>query len=580
FVRIENIQKDEVVVDGGRAMFLCHVTPPQAHHLGKDLPVAVHWTFAGRRLEIDPHIDGEGHYISKSSDNRHVLVITKARAEDEGEYACVATIGNQTDRAYRKLIVQRPPEPPVDVRVKSCHGNTAEISWMHGKSNGAEILGYTVQFNLLEKPEAWYDSYEESPGDSTQAFVSLAPYGTYSFRVRARNAVGCSRPSSVTSRECTTPPDRPDRNPGKVKSLTDKKGFLVIEWEPLHRLSFHGPGFCYFVLWRRKGSLAWNSATVNGTYASRFEQEVDEVYSLYEFQVKSQNDMGEAHQPAFVYAGRSFEAEPLVTVVGFQLDPKRPMTQTTAHFIWEAVDPNDRLIQGKFRGYKILYRKWDEKEVKDVYIPWSGLTMELGQQASGSVSNLPAFSTFKVQVVVVNSHYQGPPSDTIDIFTPEGTPTAVQGLFADSVTHDSVTLRWLPPERPNGILTGYDIGYQIVHETYVGSLTTVQSQANTPFRLQARINNLKPNHRYRFHVLAKTRTGRGVRSYIDVHTRNQTLTACKQKNLYNFITDCCHTVFGVIPDNGNQLTRHTVFGVISGNGKQTDTTHSVWCYIR
>lgn len=126
FVRIENSQKDEVVVDGGRAMFLCHVTP-LPHNLGKDAPVAVHWTFAGRRLDIDPLIDGEGHYISKSSENRHVLVITKARAEDEGEYACVATIGDVTDRAYRRLIVQRESVRMLFLLVMLCLAGSDQI---------------------------------------------------------------------------------------------------------------------------------------------------------------------------------------------------------------------------------------------------------------------------------------------------------------------------------------------------------------------------------------------------------------------------------------------------------------------
>lgn len=66
---------------------------------------------------------------------------------------------------------------------------------------------------------------------------------------------------------------------------------IVSLLQPLHRLSFHGPGFCYLVLWRKKGSLAWNSATVNGTYASRFEQEVDEVYGCFEVQVRLTIDM-------------------------------------------------------------------------------------------------------------------------------------------------------------------------------------------------------------------------------------------------------------------------------------------------
>lgn len=124
-----------------------------------------------------------------------------------------------------------PPDPPHDVRVLGCHGNTAEIAWVPGRSNGANTTGFTVQFNLRDSPDTWFDFYEEILPDKNKSYVELSPYGTYSFRVLARNEVGTSRPSSVTSRECTTPPDRPDRNPGGVRTKTDKKGYLVIEWE-------------------------------------------------------------------------------------------------------------------------------------------------------------------------------------------------------------------------------------------------------------------------------------------------------------------------------------------------------------
>ncbi|CAL1543864.1 unnamed protein product, partial [Lymnaea stagnalis] len=341
-------------------------------------------------------------------------MISKVKPEDEGEYACVVTIGDWSNKAKGKLIVRRPPDPPQDVRVNSCHGNAAELSWQPGKSNGANITYYIVQFSLDDKYETtWFDFYEEISGDKTTSQVELSPYGIYMFRVLARNEVGTSKPSAVPSRKCTTPPDRPDRNPSKVRTRTDKKGFLVIEWEPLHRLSFHGPGFCYIVLWRRKGSLAWNSAVVNGTYASRFEQEVEDVYGSYEIQVKSNNDMGEAHQPAFIYKGHSFEAEPQVVVSGFQLDKQRPVQESTAHFKWEHVDSEDRKMNGKFKGYKIIYWQWDEGESskKQVHIPVDTF-IPGGVEFKGSVSDLPAYSSFKFQVVVANQHYNGPPSDT------------------------------------------------------------------------------------------------------------------------------------------------------------------------
>ncbi|GFN84563.1 Pol polyprotein [Plakobranchus ocellatus] len=59
---------------------------------------------------------------------------------------------------------------------------------------------------------------------------------------------------------------------------------LETQQDPLHPLSFHGNGFGCLVLWRQKGTYGYNSAQVNGSYASSFSQEVPDVYGLDELQ--------------------------------------------------------------------------------------------------------------------------------------------------------------------------------------------------------------------------------------------------------------------------------------------------------
>ncbi|KAH9488676.1 hypothetical protein Btru_042145 [Bulinus truncatus] len=521
----EERMADVAVQEGETAKFLCPITT-LARGLGKN-QITVYWTFGGRRIEIDPDQGEEGHYSTKAFEGRQVLMIVKVKVGDEGEYGCVVSVSDWTGKAKGKLTVLRPPDPPHDVRVIRCYGIYAELSWVPGKSNGAEISHFIIQYMMKESPDSWFDFYDEVSGDKNTSTVQIQPYGTFKFRVVAHNSVGASRPSMVTSHECYTPPEKPDKNPHNVHAETDKKGFLVIAWEPLPRLLFHGPGLCYLVLWRKRGYLAWNSAVVNGTSSSRYEHEVDEIYGEFEFQVKSKNDMGEAATPPFVYQGRSFEAEPQLIINGFQLDPSRPLLATAAHFVWEHVDPEDKRLHGKFRGYKLLYWKWDDNEgsKRQVFIPDTYPSQQPGSQFKASLFDLPAYSTFHIQVVVVNTHYQGPPSDTLQVFTPEGVPEAVQGLFADTVKSDSVTLRWLPPERPNGLILGYDIGYQIVTGNHVGPLIRARLASMTPTSLQARIESLKPNVRYRFSIVAKTQAGKGDVAYIDVRTTNRTLAA-------------------------------------------------------
>jgi hypothetical protein len=75
-----------------------------------------------------------------------------------------------------------------------------------------------------------HDYFEPIPGDKNFMFVDMMPWGTYTFRLRARNELGMGDPSKPTSLSFTTPPDRPDRNPKNVATLTHKKLFLIVEW--------------------------------------------------------------------------------------------------------------------------------------------------------------------------------------------------------------------------------------------------------------------------------------------------------------------------------------------------------------
>lgn len=98
---------DVTVEEGGKAKFLCPTTS-MPRTFGKNQPFSVYWTFAGHRLDImDTDLEAESHYTSKVFDGRHVLIISKVKPDDEGEYACVATLGDRSDRAVGKLFVLR-----------------------------------------------------------------------------------------------------------------------------------------------------------------------------------------------------------------------------------------------------------------------------------------------------------------------------------------------------------------------------------------------------------------------------------------------------------------------------------------
>uniref|UniRef100_A0A2C9KKB0 Uncharacterized protein n=1 Tax=Biomphalaria glabrata TaxID=6526 RepID=A0A2C9KKB0_BIOGL len=344
YVRITEQLRNTVVEEGERAKFVCKV---EVHRLDEDR-LTVTWKANGQFLSSDD----SGRLIQKEDGSRFSLIIKKTVPGDTGVYSCLATVGLDTDMSSAHLQVKSTPDPPSNVKVSSCHGNSAGLTWDAARENGAEILGYVVQFNTSDHPDIWHDYDEQFDGSTRVATLQLYPWGTYSFRVKARNVMGSSKPSATTTRMCTTPPDRPDRNPTNVRTRTDTKKTLAVEWTPMNRLYYHGTRFRYQVKWRLKGTFTWDSAYVNDPNQGFLDIETNDVYTVYEIQVKAENSLGEAHQPAFIYLGHSGESEPLVAPTNFSLNPEHSLEPQTAHFIWDAVDTDPRVMCGKFKGYK------------------------------------------------------------------------------------------------------------------------------------------------------------------------------------------------------------------------------------
>ncbi|XP_041350235.1 neuroglian-like [Gigantopelta aegis] len=514
-VYIEDQLRNLVVDEGERARFVCKT----ATHPQDEPKLKLDWLHDGKAIEFRQ----SDKYVYKKDRSKHILIIRNTDMDDAGLYTCTATVDIDMDMSSAHLTVRGAPDPPAEVQVISCHGHSAELVWQPGRSNGEKISRFVVQFNTSEDTEVWHDYFEEIRGGEHTAFIDLPPWGTYAFRVLAKNKVGLSKPSAVTRKMCTPPPDRPDGNPKNVRTRTDEKGKLVVEWTPMHRLYHHGPGFRYHVYWRPRSSTYWNSAVVTDPRSSFYEVEVDDVYQPYEVLVKAENDLGESHQPAFVFLGYSGESEPRVVPNDFRLDPSHPVEPHSAHFIWESIDTMDDKINGMFKGYKLKYWKSSEGryKMKEVDIDMVSQRGVQDPDVRVSVLDLPAYTALRAQVAVMNQHYTGPPSQTIDFFTPEGVPGPIRRLHTEAHGPDHVLLRWLPPEVPNGILVGYNIGYQEVINKTVGPLTPISPQIDSPSTLGARITGLDPGRRYRFYVSARTKAGQGSAEFIDITTETK-----------------------------------------------------------
>ena len=79
-----------------------------------------------------------------------------------------------------------------------------------------------------------------------------------------------------------------------------------------------------------------------------------------------------------------------------------------------------------------------------------------------------------------------------------------------SVTSTTVTLQWMPPETPNGVITHYSVQY--------GGTVIDNFGSETLNRLMGTIEGLSPNTQYVLHLTAHTRVGPGPPTSLSVKT--------------------------------------------------------------
>ncbi|KAK1162412.1 ephrin type-B receptor 3-like isoform X1 [Acipenser oxyrinchus oxyrinchus] len=143
------------------------------------------------------------------------------------------------------------------------------------------------------------------------------------------------------------------------------------------------------------------------------------------------------------------------------------------------------------------------------------------------VTNLQAHTQYSFEIQAVNgvsskSPYT-PQFSAVNITTNQAAPSAVPTVHLMGATASTMSLSWLPPDRPNGIILDYEIKY---HEKGHGEAIahTVTSQ-----RSATRIEGLKPGTPYVVQVRARTVAGYG--RYSSSYDFSTNLQSDPEKNI-------------------------------------------------
>uniref|UniRef100_A0AAY4CXN7 Ephrin type-B receptor 3 n=1 Tax=Denticeps clupeoides TaxID=299321 RepID=A0AAY4CXN7_9TELE len=122
-----------------------------------------------------------------------------------------------------------------------------------------------------------------------------------------------------------------------------------------------------------------------------------------------------------------------------------------------------------------------------------------------SISNLQAHTQYSFEIQAFNGvsgkSPSTPQSASVNITTNQAAPSAIPTVHLLGATANTMSLSWLPPERPNGIILDYEIKYHEKGEAIAHTMTAQRSSA--------RIEGLKPATPYVVQVRARTVAGYG-----------------------------------------------------------------------
>uniref|UniRef100_A0A4W3I481 Ephrin type-B receptor 3 n=1 Tax=Callorhinchus milii TaxID=7868 RepID=A0A4W3I481_CALMI len=138
------------------------------------------------------------------------------------------------------------------------------------------------------------------------------------------------------------------------------------------------------------------------------------------------------------------------------------------------------------------------------------------------ISNLLAHTryTFEIQAVngVSNKSPHSPQFASVSITTNQAAPSPVLIVHFLSATDSSLSLSWLPPEKPNGIILDYELKYW-EQEQDEKTASTITSQKNS-----IRIDGLRAAASYAVQVRARTVAGYGKYSRpVEFQTQNESI---------------------------------------------------------
>ncbi|XP_049947509.1 Down syndrome cell adhesion molecule-like protein 1 homolog [Schistocerca serialis cubense] len=377
------------------------------------------------------------------------LEFKRVERTDTTHFVCVASNKYGTDRSEILLVVQEPPDTPLNFHVSNYSSRSVSLSWEQPYDGNSRITHYVVQYKNASVTWHWNVAQVlVQAGQQNVTVAGLLPARVYQFRALASNSVGTSnatRALSVTTME--EPPESPPRD---VKARTKSSESLFVTWKPPEEKFQNGEILGYYIGYRKTNSSdAFHYKTFEVIPGMPLQGLLTNLQKFTEYTVLIQ---------AYNKAGAGPKS-PEVTAMTDEDVPGappedvkcKPLSSRALFVQWSSPTAE---INGVLQGYRVSYRALSDWEV----VPEPSAPAErVTQEERLELSELQSFRNYSLEVRAFTRKGDGVPSQPVFCTTLEdvpGEPADIKALVMDSQT---ILISWRPPKYPNGRLTKYKV---------------------------------------------------------------------------------------------------------------------------
>ncbi|KAJ8687397.1 hypothetical protein QAD02_023191 [Eretmocerus hayati] len=449
------------------------------------------------------------------------LEISGVRASDVGEYTCsvVSPGGNETRSA--RLSVIELPFAPINVvaeRLEHISPRAINVSWVPGFDGNSPIKSYNVQ--RREVPELgplpdsnlnWVTEWSNITANSRWVmFNNLKAAAAYQFRVSAENSVG-EGPSSEPSNVVVLPQEPPSGPPLGFVGSARSSSEIITQWQPPSEEHRNGHILGYVLRYKLSGynETPWMIQNITNEAQKNFLITDLITWKDYIVQIAAYNDKG---------VGVFTNELKIKTKEGVPEAPPtdvrvKAMNSTAVKVWWRP--PNPQKINGINQGYRL--QAWhnggfaEDNEFTSVTVAPNLFDPQAEQSAV--IPNLRKYTLYNVTVLCFTNPGDGERSMPVSVRTSEDVPGKVENLQFLNISDRALTVKWRPPREANGILTFYQLKYQIKDRPDSMRVLNLTSDV-----LSTKIEHLQATTHYTFEVLAWTSRGPGEPSIATIQS--------------------------------------------------------------